>query len=1045
MKKITRHFLAALACISCGSIQAQWSNMSGNVVTQPCNNNGMVTVTVTNLTPPISFTYSNWMTNQVIVHSGVPTVTDALTNITGYSNNWGNPNSWFVTAFDGTTTANWGFILNPAFNIDSLTAIPANCPAQGTVHATSSGGTPPYTYTWTNQTTMLSYVGNPVPLPDGFYNLTVEDGAGCMVSTPTGSGNISVYSITGINVNLAVTGANCTNGSATVTASGGTPPYTYLWHNNATGTSISGLSQGNISCVVTDALGCQSMAYGFIPQLTTLNFNTTITNATCQQNDGAVLSFISGGTAPYTFQWSNMATTQNLSNIPGGTYQVVVTDANNCTGTYWAVVGKSTPITVTYNSTASSCTAATGGATLLASGGQAPYNITWLTSPPASGTSINNVPPGNYGFQVTDANNCVQSGMVVVSQTGYLTASVLGSTVTCPSNTGNISVSVSGSNPPFSYLWNTSSTASSLNNVPLGAYSCTITDNNGCSLVKYGNIAQQSPVTIGFASSPVSCVFASDGTVTAQATGGTAPYVYLWSNSQSGNTLNNVSTGWYYCTVTDANGCSHGGGTYVSNSGTNTSCYCTITGTVYRDLNSNCSQDFGETGIPNIQVHCSGMGYAYTNANGIYSFQVPSGTYTISESIQQLFPLSSCETNNKVVNVSAAANCVNTVNFANNVIQISDVRINTWNWNLPVPGNVYTQKVVVENDGTINEANIKFGYVHDGQLNFSSCTPWTLTQQNSSSYPNWYSIMSGFPTLNYSGTTSATFNYNVPTNIPINTIIHFKDTVAKASPIATQWLTDYTPWNNVNQYNAIVVSSYDPNFKEVSPAGEGPQGNISPADSILTYMVHFQNEGTYFAQNVVVVDTIDSDFRINTLKPGYGSHSYTTRINENGVATFTFKDIMLPWKSMYGDNLSSGMFTYSIKTKKGLPVGTKFTNKAAIYFDYNEPIITNTTMNTIAEKKVGIAEATPYQKDRLMLFPNPASTGFAAFVLSHVNERADIRLYDASGKLVSSQQHNLETGENVLLQDTELLRAGIYLVRLESASQQLSHKLVITR
>ena len=120
----------------------------------------------------------------------------------------------------------------------------------------------------------------------------------------------------------------------------------------------------------------------------------------------------------------------------------------------------------------------------------------------------------------------------------------------------------------------------------------------------------------------------------------------------------NVGMGKYYLTVTDANGCKKTQQVTIGDNATSTSCYCTITGTVYADANNNCSQDGGENGIHNVQIHVSGMGYVYTNSNGVYQMQVPSGTYTVSETVQQIYPLAGCQTNHQVVNVTAASNCM---------------------------------------------------------------------------------------------------------------------------------------------------------------------------------------------------------------------------------------------------------------------------------------------------------------------------------------------------------------------------------------------------
>ncbi|MCC6371718.1 MAG: T9SS type A sorting domain-containing protein, partial [Bacteroidia bacterium] len=764
---------------------------------------------------------------------------------------------------------------------------------------------------------------------------------------------------------------------------------------------------------------------------------------TCIQSNGSVTSFVNGGTAPYTFLWTNGATTQNLSNVPSGSYNIQITDAVGCLGSGWVFVGASTPISVTNTVTASSCTAATGSATITATGGVGPYTVLWYTFPTNStGISISNKPPGNYQFKVTASNGCIQTGSALIPPVSSIVAGALGNSPVCPVTTGNVQTFVSGSNPPFSYAWSTGATTSSITGVGLGYYSCTITDALGCSKTVGGGVTQSSPINIGFNATPATCIFSNNGSLFAAASGGLPPYTYNWG-TQTGQTATGLSVGLHGVIVTDANGCSRYASAYVGNSATSNSCFCTITGTVFTDANANCVQNMGEAGLPNVQIHCSGIGYVYTDAAGAYSFMVPSGSYTITQSVQQIYPLATCQNNNIVVNVTAASNCVNVVNFANNIIPIHDLQIITSNMNPPVPGNAYTQKVIIQNNGSIIANNIKLGYRHDGQLAYNSNSNWALTQPNAG-VPTWFRIHTGFPSLNPGGSSSAFINYNVPTNIPLSTQVNCFDTVAYLAPIGTNWLVDNTPWTNVNSHQAYVIGSYDPNFKEVQPRGVGAQGDINKKDSVLTYIVHFQNTGSYFAQNIVVVDTLDANLNLKTMRPGYSDHKYTVTMSDNGVAKFTFSNINLPWKSSYGDIGSSGMFTYSIRLKSNLALGTKIRNKAAIYFDYNAPIITNTTINTLVAPN-GLKEFDGAGKDRMLLYPNPAGNNFTLVYNSSESINAVISIIDISGRVVLSKEMDLIEGENTLSGNTSSLQNGVYFVQVKTINECYTKKLLISK
>jgi hypothetical protein len=418
MKTSTKLFCTtALIILGCfGGLRSQ--TMTGTIITQPCNNNGNLGVTVTGLSLPIKYTYYQNTGTLVVVHNNVNSFTDNLTGVAAYQAIWGNPNAWGVAATDGTNTAFGNFAFTPPFT-DSVKVIPAACPAQCTLQATGFvGGTPPFNCVWLNTNTSMSYSANPAAVPNGQYQITITDGAGCKVtSINSGSFNLNVQNTSGITVTITGAAANCTNGTATVSAVGGSSPYTFLWSNSATTPTLAGLSQGALTCTVTDNIGCQKSAYHYVSQVVNINFNTTITNATCLQANGAVMSFVNGGTAPYSYLWSNMATTANISSLTAGSYIVQITDAVGCTRTGYAYVNSTTPIILTNSITPTSCTAPTGGATLAATGGAAPYTGVWYTFPSNTiGMSISGRPAGNYSFKVTDANGCIYRPALRISR-----------------------------------------------------------------------------------------------------------------------------------------------------------------------------------------------------------------------------------------------------------------------------------------------------------------------------------------------------------------------------------------------------------------------------------------------------------------------------------------------------------------------------------------------------------------------------------------------------------------------------------------------------
>lgn len=1005
------------------AVKAQ-NNVAFTLTQAPCNNNGIVTANFTGLTTPINVTWYVGM-QPSIVHT---------TNITSdVLNNYSGDAIWLIATGANNVTAAGSFSA-PPFTI-AVATVPATCPALGTATATITGGVPPYSYQWIDlgSSTLVS-TSNPASLPENGYKLIVTDANGCSFYNDS----VYMYANPAFSINVASTTASCTNGSATVNSitGGGTAPYSYLWSNGATTSSINNLTKGSYTVTVTDANGCHVPGYAFVSQSPVIQPNATTTSATCIQTNGSMIAFGSGGTPPYSYLWSNGGTGQSQNNVAAGYYSVTVTDANGCTGTSYTSVVSNSPITVTQSATPSSCTAATGSASLTISGGVAPYTVIWNTSPAQTGTSATGLAPGNYSFHITDANGCVRTGTVTVPPVNVITPTFALTNPSCTAANGSISVTPSGGTTPYTYSWSNSATNSTVNGLTSGSYTVTITDNVGCSITKTKTLTSTTPISIGFNTTQASCIYASDGATTAIPTGGTAPYTYSWSNSGNTATANNLATGNYWVHVSDANGCVQDQMNFVPYNPAGTSCYCTITGTVYDDVNGNCTQDAGEAGIPNIMIHCSNFGYAYTDGSGVYSFKVPTGNYTLSENVLAYYPLAGCQSNSISQSITASSGCVQTADFANIINPIHDMHISTWDYNQPVPGNIYNTVTIISNDGTVTEPNIVGGLETDNQIGAPSFLPSGVFTGSG----NYFSLS---PLSLAPGAASSVYSdFSVPTNIPLSTSLLFKDSIAYTAPISN-WLNDYSPWNNVNYSTSVTVGSFDPNFKEVLPQGTGNNGLITPSDSVLEYMVHFQNTGTYYAQKVVVLDTLDADLDWSTLRPVYQSHPCVVTMDENGVVKFTFNNINLPSQGL-NDMGSNGMLTYTIHTKKNLALGTTFTNNAAIYFDYNEPVITNTTLNTLGAP-AGINNTQGNSAGSFTIYPNPAAKMFYARLEGMDNAKANMKITDISGKVVMARDLKLQTGMQNAPIDVATLSPGLYFVTVNSNGASQTQKLVIMK
>ncbi len=269
---------------------------------------------------------------------------------------------------------------------------------------------------------------------------------------------------------------------------------------------------------------------------------------------------VAGGTAPFTYNWSSGAQSEDLSNITAGIYTVNIIDANGCTGSAIITIG-STDMTLTASSSNTFCTTASGTATVIASGGTLPYTYSWNTSPAQTSSSITDLAQGNYIATVTDATGCTKTIPVCVgsSQSDF---SLSPSSINdyCGKGKGSATVLVVGNSGPYTYVWNTTpvKTTPTITGLLSGNYTVTVTDAFGCSRIAAISVGNsQSNIILNTSYTSENCNH-HNGTASVAASGGTAPYTYSWNTIpvKTTATVNGLSQGVYTVTVTDANGCS---------------------------------------------------------------------------------------------------------------------------------------------------------------------------------------------------------------------------------------------------------------------------------------------------------------------------------------------------------------------------------------------------------------------------------------------------------------------------------------------------------
>ncbi|MCB9449119.1 MAG: gliding motility-associated C-terminal domain-containing protein [Flavobacteriales bacterium] len=440
---------------------------------------------------------------------------------------------------------------------------PVSCKSgsDGTASVSGTGGTPGYTFEWGSGETGSNISG----LVAGIYSVTGTDANGC-----TSTGTVAITEPTAeVSFTSVWTDVNCKGGSdgtATFTPTGGTPPYFYAWDNGQTDSTATGLSAGTHVITITDVNGCTSPEVGSVligEPNAALAVSAQATQVNCKGgDDGTATAVASGGTTPYSYNWSNGQSTAVATGLSAGAYHVTVTDANSCMGPGRVTVAVTEPgadlsATSTYTNTL--CYGSTDGtATALPSGGSAPYFYLWSngqTTATATGLAA-----GTYLVTVTDVNGCtLPSGVsVTVGEPTAITATANSTDALCGTGSGNAVVYPSGGTPGYTYQWDAGAgnqTTATATGLTTGNFVVTITDANGCTYDTAIAVQASPPVTATANGSTLLCYGGADGTATVNTLTGIPPYVYLWSNGQTEQTATGLMAGTYQVTLTDSAGC----------------------------------------------------------------------------------------------------------------------------------------------------------------------------------------------------------------------------------------------------------------------------------------------------------------------------------------------------------------------------------------------------------------------------------------------------------------------------------------------------------
>ncbi len=390
------------------------------VVTDPCNatpNAGAINLNVTNGAGPFVWKYKKT--------GAVDSVAGTGTSITGLSAGTygftvkGSNGTGCVSSFNTTLTA------LPAFSVTAGTTsnLSANGAGDGTANITVSGGNPTYTYLWSNGITTQ----NLSSAAAGTYSVTVTDSKGCKATLANA---ITLTEPPAIIITPTLTNVNCNGnntGAISIAVTGGASPYTYAWNDGTSTQNRTGLKAGTYTLTLTDANGARKITGITVTEPSVLNVNPAITNITCNGlTNGAIDITVSGGTSSYTYAWSKVesgsysATSEDITGLSLGTYNISVTDANGCNSISTNSIVEPNRLTLSSVINKATCPGVNDGSVVLSlSGGNGGYTYAWTgpssyTSTIASPTGLG---AGTYSVTVTDSKSCTLTNSIIIANT----------------------------------------------------------------------------------------------------------------------------------------------------------------------------------------------------------------------------------------------------------------------------------------------------------------------------------------------------------------------------------------------------------------------------------------------------------------------------------------------------------------------------------------------------------------------------------------------------------------------------------------------------
>lgn len=600
--------------LSAGPISVTVTDATGCTGTASGNITGPPTLTLNITTVDDSCFQSNTGSAQANTGGGNPPYIYMWSNISSAQNNL----SLGVGTYTVTVTDDEGCTITGSATINQPATALTHTPLAGTnilcfggttgsISTTANGGNPGYTYTWSPAGTG----SNPTGLTAGQYHLTITDTHNCQNFDSI----ILTQPAAALNVVTSHTNVSCnggTDGTLTITVSGGTAPYSFLGNPVPAGTTtLPNVPAGTYAGNLTDANGCTFAVSETVSEPGPQNLTVNSTNSTCNGgNNGTASANFVNATGAVNYVWSNSATGANINNLAPNTYNVTATDANSCSLTGSATITEPAAPAMPVTVVDAVCFGANGTVTANPAGGTPPYNYNWSNGAPNSQTV--NIPAGNYTVTAVDAGSCNQTAAFTVNEPPAMVIAETHTNINCfGDNTGSIQLTPGGGTAPYTYNWNPNvSTSNTAGLLLAGTYDVTVTDQTTCTMTISLSLTQPAQaLSATVVPVNISCFGLNNGSITINTTGGTTPYTYNWNpNVSTTNSASGLSANMYSITVTDFNNCTINPTVTITEPSsaltstqaqTNLTCYQSLDGTATVNV-SGGTAPYGYTWNPNV-------------------------------------------------------------------------------------------------------------------------------------------------------------------------------------------------------------------------------------------------------------------------------------------------------------------------------------------------------------------------------------------------------------------------------------------------------------